>query len=425
MASTDTQPLHIDRPPARLASVRDDFPIFQRTVHDQPLTYLDSAATAQKPQAVIDAITRFYSHDYGTVRRGTYLLSQNATGAFEGVRAKAASFFNAASPDEIVFVRGTTEAINLVAHSLARLVQDDGPFLQEGDEVLISAMEHHANIVPWQLIREQTGIVLKVIPMDDRGVLMMDEYDQLLTERTKIVSVVHIANSLGTINPIKEIAAKAHAAGALVLVDGAQSAPHLPVDVQDLGCDFYACSGHKMLGPTGIGVLYGKHHLLQVMPPFQGGGEMIDKVTFAKTTFDDPPHRFEAGTPAIADVIGLGAAIDYLEGIGLETIAAWDRVLVAYAEERLRGVRGIRIIGEAPEKSGLVAFVHDTMHPFDLGTILDRAGVAIRVGHHCAQPVMEHFGVTATARVSFNLYNHREDIDRFMDGLAMAADMLE
>ena len=418
MSVTDTQSFHIDQPPARLESVRDDFPILRRTVHDQPLTYLDSAATSQKPQAVIDAITQFYAHDYGTVRRGTYLLSQNATGAFEGVRAKAAQFFNAASSEEIIFVRGTTEAINLVAHSLAR------GMLTEGDEVIISAMEHHSNIVPWQLVRDQTGIVLKVIPMDDRGVLLMDEYEKLLTERTKVVAVNHVANALGTINPVKQITDMAHEKGALVLVDGAQSAPHLPVDVQDLGCDFFACSGHKMLGPTGIGLLYGKHAVLETMAPFQGGGEMIDKVTFAVTSYEDPPHRFEAGTPAIADVIGLGAAIDYLEGVGMETIAAWDRVLVQYAEERLRSVPGIRIIGEAPEKSGLVAFVHDTMHPFDLGTILDRAGVAIRVGHHCAQPVMEHFGVTATARVSFNLYNRREDIDRFMDGLAMASEML-
>jgi cysteine desulfurase/selenocysteine lyase len=424
MNPTNTQSFHIDQVPAPLAAVRDDFPIFQRTMHDKPLTYLDSAATSQKPQTVIDAISRFYSHDYGTVRRGTYLLSQNATGAFEGVRAKAARFFNAAAPEEIVFVRGTTEAINLVAHSLARMERDGARFFQPGDEVLISAMEHHANIVPWQLVREQTGIVLKVIPMDDRGVLLLDEYEQLLTEKTKVVSVTHIANSLGTINPIKQIVAKAHDAGALVVVDGAQSAPHLPVDVRDLGCDFYACSGHKMLGPTGIGLLYGKHHLLEQMPPYQGGGEMIDKVTFEATTFEDPPHRFEAGTPAIADVIGLGAAIDYLSAVGLETIAAWDQVLVRYAEERLRAFPGIRIIGEAPEKSGLVAFVHDEMHPFDLGTILDRAGVAIRVGHHCAQPVMAHFGVTATARVSFNLYNRREDIDRFMDGLDMAANML-
>ena len=418
MATTNTSHCHIDQPPARLATVRDDFPIFQRTMHDKPLTYLDSAATSQKPQAVIDAITRFYSHDYGTVRRGTYLLSQNATGAFEGVRAQAAKFFNAASPEEIIFVRGTTEAINLVSQSLAR------GFLKEGDEVILSAMEHHANIVPWQLVREQIGIVLKVIPMDDRGVLLMDEYDKLLSDRTKIVAVNHVANALGTINPVKEITAKAHAVGALVMIDGAQSAPHLPVDLQDLDCDFYACSGHKMLGPTGIGLLYGKRDLLETMPPYQGGGEMIDKVTFEVTTYEDPPHRFEAGTPAIADVIGLGAAMNYLDGIGMETIAAWDRVLVAYAEERLRAFPGIRIIGEAPEKSGLVAFVHEEMHPFDLGTILDRAGVAIRVGHHCAQPVMAHFGVTATARVSFNLYNRREDIDRFMDGLAMAADML-
>lgn len=418
MTVATTPEYAIDQPPAGLRSVRDDFPIFRRTVHDQPLAYLDSAATSQKPQTVIDAITQFYAHDYGTVRRGTYLLSQNATGMFEGTRAKAARFFNAASADEIVFVRGTTEAINLVAQSLAR------GYLSEGDEVLLSAMEHHANIVPWQIVREQTGIVIKVIPMDDRGVLQLDALDTLLTERTKVVSVVHVANSLGTINPVKKIAARAHAVGALVLVDGAQSAPHLPVDVQELDCDFYACSGHKMLGPTGIGLLYGRQSVLENMPPFQGGGEMIDKVTFEQTTYEDPPHRFEAGTPAIADAIALGAALDYLDGIGLDTIAAWDRTLVVYAESRLRAFPGIRIIGEAPEKSGLVAFVHEEMHPFDLGTILDRAGVAIRVGHHCAQPVMQHFGVSATARVSFQLYNDRNDIDRFMDGLAMAADML-
>jgi cysteine desulfurase/selenocysteine lyase len=418
MGTTVEQTISIETPPPALARAREDFPIFSRTVHDKDLVYLDSAATSHKPRQVIDRLSSFYSQEYGTVRRGSYLLSQQATAHYECVRKKAAGFFNARSADEIVFVRGVTEGINLISHSIGR------GLVREGDEIVISEMEHHANIVPWQLLRAQTGIVLKVIPMDDRGQLIMEEAEKLITDRTKIVSVNHVANALGTVNPVKKLTEWAHAVGAWMVVDGAQSACHIPVDVQDLGCDFYICSGHKMLGPTGAGILYGREEVLAQMPPFQGGGEMIDKVDFDESTYDDPPHRFEAGTPAIAEVVGLGAAIDYLSTVGMENVEAWDQVLVDYATKRLREVPDLRIIGEAEQKSGLVAFVIGDLHPFDIAAILDRSGVCIRAGHHCAQPVMRHFGVPATARCSFNVYTVKHEIDALVDALMLAHDML-
>lgn len=418
METTFDQTLTIDSPPPALRRVRNDFPIFSRTVYGKKLSYLDSAATSHKPRAVIERLTNFYSQEYGTVRRGSYLLSQQATANYECVRKKAAGFFNARHSDEIVFVRGVTEGINLIAHSLSR------GMLKAGDEIVLSEMEHHANIVPWQLVREQTGIVLRVIPMDDKGQLLLDEAEKIIGPRTKVVSVNHVANSLGTINPVKQLGAWAHAVGALMVVDGAQSACHMPVDVQDLGCDFYLCSGHKLLGPTGAGILYGRQEVLAQMPPFQGGGEMIDQVTFEASTYDDPPHRFEAGTPAIAEVVGLGAAIDYLTTIGMQNVQAWDHILVEYATRRMLEVPGLRIIGEADEKSGLVAFVIGDLHPFDIAAILDRSGVCIRAGHHCAQPVMRHFGVAATARASFNVYTVKEEIDALIEGLLLAHDML-
>jgi len=410
-----TEPL---KPPAALASVRDQFPIFGRTVHEVPLVYLDTAATSQKPERVIDRLTRFYREEYGTVRRGSYLLCQQATAMYECARKKAAAFVNASRPEEIVFLRGVTEAINLLAVSLARTE------LKEGDEVVVSAMEHHANIVPWQLVQKSTGINIRVIPMDERGELVLESFDQLLSDRTKVVSLNHVSNALGTINPIKEIAERAHAVGAYVIVDGAQAAPHVQIDVQDLGCDFYAVSGHKMYGPSGAGFLYGRYELLEKMEPFLGGGEMIEKVAFDESTFEDPPYRFEAGTPPIAEVIGLGEAVDFLQEVGVDNIEQWDQTLLGYATEKLSAVPGLRIIGEAVRKSGLVAFVIDGLHPFDVAAILDRKGVAIRAGHHCAQPVMRHFDVPATMRASFGVYTQPSDIDALVDGLDLARDML-
>lgn len=401
-----------------LAGIRTQFPIFNRTVHGVPLVYLDTAATSQKPDRVIERLARFYRQEYGTVRRGSYLLCQQSTAMFECARKKVAQFVNAPTPDEIIFLRGVTEAINLVAVSFARSI------FKPGDEVLISAMEHHANIVPWQLVREQCGITLKVIPMNDRGELILEEYERLLSPRTRVVAVTHVANSLGTINPIAQISALAHAHGAAVLVDGAQAAPHLAIDVQALGCDFYAVSGHKMYGPTGAGFLYGRRAWLDKMAPFLGGGEMIDKVSFEETTFEEPPHRFEAGTPPIAEVIGLGEAIDFLGDIGMDRVTAWDEALLAYANGLLLDIPGLRIIGEAREKSGLIAFTIDGLHPFDVAAILDRKGIAVRAGHHCAQPVMRFYQVPATIRASFGVYTTKEDIDALAAGLLLARDML-
>lgn len=401
-----------------LERYRDDFPQLQRKIYDHPLTYLDTAATSLKPRQVIERLSEFYLHEYGTVRRGVYLLSQEATKTFEGVRANAARFLNAGRAEEVVFVRGVTEGMNLLANSLGEWR------LEPGDEILISEMEHHANILPWQFVAKRTGAKIIVAPITDKGDIDLDALRERVTSRTKIVSIVHISNALGTVNPVAAIGEIAHEAGALMIVDGAQSAPHIPVDVQALGCDFYVCSGHKMYGPTGAGLLYGRYELLAEMPPFLGGGEMIDKVTFESATFEEPPHRFEAGTPQIGEVIGLGAAIDYLNEIGMSTIAEHDAALTRYCEEKIREVPGVEVIGSPGLRSGLVPFVMEGGHPFDIGTLLDREGIAIRVGHHCAQPLLRRLGLSATARASFGIYNNFDDIDRFIDGLNFVSEML-
>ncbi|NVJ06831.1 cysteine desulfurase [Myxococcus sp. AM001] len=391
--------------------VREDFPILHQEVRGRPLVYLDSAATAQKPQAVIDALVRFYQHDNANVHRGVHVLSERATEAYEGARETVRRFINARDAKEIVFVRGTTEAINLVAQTYGR------KHIGAGDEVLITQMEHHANIVPWRMLCEQTGAVLKVIPVDDRGELVLDAVDALLTERTRILAVTQVSNALGTVVPVKELTRRAHAKGIPVLVDGAQAVTHFPVDVQDLGCDFYAFSGHKMFGPTGIGVLYGRKELLEAMPPYQGGGDMILSVTMEKVTYNRVPYRFEAGTPNLEGAVGLAAAIRYLEALGMENVAAHDRELLAYATQALEAVPGLRMVGTAREKSAVLSFMLAEVHPHDVGTILDREGICIRTGHHCAQPVMQHFKVPATSRASLALYNTREDVDALVRGL--------
>jgi len=391
--------------------VRADFPILRQEVRGRPLVYLDSAATSQKPQAVIDAIVRFYQHDNANVHRGVHVLSERATEAYEGARETVRRFINARDAKEIIFVRGTTEAINLVAQTYGR------KHLGPGDEVLITHIEHHANIVPWRMLCEQTGAVLKVIPVDDRGELLLDAVDALMTERTRILAVTQVSNALGTVVPVKELTRRAHAKGIPVLVDGAQAVTHFPVDVQDLGCDFYAFSGHKMFGPTGIGVLYGRMERLEPLPPYQGGGDMILSVTMEKVTYNRVPHRFEAGTPDLAGAVGLAAAIRYLEDLGMAAVAAHDQELLAYATKALESVPGLRIVGTAREKSAVLSFMLDDIHPHDVGTILDREGVCIRTGHHCAQPVMQHFKVPATSRASLALYNTTEDVDALVRGL--------
>lgn len=385
--------------------VRRDFPILREKPRGKPLVYLDNAATSQKPQAVIDTLTRYYRAENANIHRGIHYLSERATEAYEGARAAVARFLNAAEPREIVFVRSTTEAINLVAQSHVR------PRLQPGDEVVISAMEHHSNIVPWQIVCEQAGAALRVVPINDAGELVLEEYERLLGPRTKFVSMVHVSNALGTVTPVRRIVELAHSRGVPVLLDGAQAAPRLPVDVRGLDCDFYAFSGHKAYGPTGIGVLYGKAPLLEAMPPYQGGGDMILSVTFEKTLYNVIPFKFEAGTPHIAGGIGLGAAIAYLSGLGLDRIAAYEHGLLAYATDRVGAVPGVRLIGTAKEKAGILAFVVEGVHAHDVGTILDREGIAIRTGHHCAQPVLQRFGVPATARASLAFYNTRAEID--------------
>lgn len=390
---------------------RKDFPVLRQKVHGKPLVYLDNAATAQKPQVVIDALNRYYSMENANIHRGIYYLSEQATDAYEIARSRISRFINAAFPQEIVFVRGATEAINLVAQTFGRA------FIKAGEEIVISAMEHHSNIVPWQLLAGQTGAQLKVIPMNDRGELQLDQLDKFLGPKTKLVSVAHVSNALGTINPIKKIIQLAHQKRIPVLVDGAQAAPHLPVNVRDLDCDFYAFSGHKLYGPTGIGVLYGRRDWLEKMPPYQGGGDMISSVTFEKTTYNKIPYKFEAGTPHIAGVIGLGAAVDYLTHIGMEKIAYYEEELLHYATESLSRIPGLRLIGTAQEKAAVVSFIFENIHAHDIGTILDRSGVAIRAGHHCAMPVMDRFGVPATARASFAFYNTREEIDILATGL--------
>jgi cysteine desulfurase/selenocysteine lyase len=391
--------------------IRQDFPALQQKVRGRPLVYLDNAATSQKPQVVIDAIARYYQSENSNVHRGVHFLSEMATQAYENARTRVRQFLNAAHDREIIFTRGTTESINLVANSYSR------SRVRAGDEILISAMEHHSNIVPWQMVCEEKGAVLRVIPMNDAGELLLDEYERLLNERTRLVAVTYVSNALGTVNPVKAIIATAHRRGVPVLLDGAQAAPHLAVDVRDLDCDFFAFSGHKMFGPTGIGILYGKAELLEAMPPYQGGGDMISVVTFEKTLYNVLPYKFEAGTPDIAGAIGLGAAIEYLQRIGMDRIAAHEGDLLAYGTELLSAIRGLRIVGTAKEKAGVLSFVLDGVHAHDIGTILDHDGIAIRAGHHCAMPVMKRFGIPATARASLAFYNTREELDRLAKGI--------
>ena len=390
---------------------RSDFPILARQIHGKPLVYLDSANTTQKPVAVLERMERYYREENANIHRGTHLLSELATAAYEGARQKVRGFLNARSTREIVFLRGTTEAINLVASSFGQA------FVRAGDEILITHMEHHSNIVPWQLLCQRTGALLKVVPIDDRGEMIFEEYERLLTDRTKLVSIVHVSNALGTVNPVKRVIDLAHARNVPVLVDGAQSAPHVPVDVQAMDCDFFAFSGHKIYGPTGAGALYAKERWLEAMPPYHGGGDMIASVSFEKTTYNELPYKFEAGTSNIAGGIGVGAAIDYLLSLGLDAIAAHESRLLAYGTERLLEIPGLTLVGTAREKAGVLSFVMDEIHPHDIGTILDREGVAIRTGHHCAQPVMTRYGLPATARASLGLYNTREDLDALAKGL--------
>lgn len=385
--------------------IRADFPVLHQSVNGKPLIYLDNSASSQVPQVVIDRGSVYLEQEHSNIHRGVHYLSQKATTAYEGAREKVKRFINARESRECVFVRGATEGINLVMYGYGR------KFIGAGDEIVISAMEHHANIVPWQMLCEEKGARLRVIPMNDAGELLLDDYNVLLNERTKLVSLIHVSNALGTINPVKEMIAQAHKYGVPVLIDGAQAAPHMPVDVQDLDCDFYVFSGHKMYAPTGSGIIYGKAELLEQMNPFQGGGDMIKTVTFEKTVYADLPNKLEAGTPAIASQIGLGAAIDYLDSIGREQAAAYEAELLRYATERVSAIEGVRIIGTAKNKASVLSFVIDDIHPHDIGTILDQEGIAVRAGHHCAQPVMQRFNVPATARASFSFYNTKEEID--------------
>jgi cysteine desulfurase / selenocysteine lyase len=391
--------------------IREQFPILNRRVNGKPLIYLDNAATTQKPHAVIDAIRRYYSEHNSNIHRGVHYLSQKATEEYEGVRKKLKDFINADHTHEIIYVRGATEAINLVAHSFCR------NRIRANDEILISGMEHHSNIVPWQILCEETGAQLKVVPISDAGEIDRDEYGRLLGPKVKMVSLVHISNSLGTINDVKEMIAMAHARGIPILIDGAQAVSHMKVDVRDLDCDFYVFSGHKMFGPTGVGVLYGKTEHLEKMPPYQGGGDMIKSVTFEKTIYNELPYKFEAGTPNIAGVIGLGPAIDFIASIGLEHIARYEQELLRYATDAVSGVDGLRIIGTAAHKSAVISFMLEDVHPHDIGTIIDAEGVAIRTGHHCTQPVMQRFGIPATARASFAMYNTRKEVDALVKGI--------
>jgi cysteine desulfurase / selenocysteine lyase len=391
--------------------IRKDFPILYQEVHGKPLVYLDNAATAQKPQVVIDALAEYYTAGNSNVHRGLHQLSERATEAYEGARARIQHFLNAAHPREIVFVRGTTEGINLVAQTYGRRA------VGAGDDVVITELEHHSNIVPWQMLCEEKGAALRVVPIDNVGEVDLEAYEELLGERTRVVAVAHISNALGTIVPVKRMIEAAHRRGIPVLVDGAQAAPHLRVDVRALDCDFYTFSGHKTYGPTGIGVLYGKTALLESMPPFHGGGDMIKSVSFEKTVYNDLPYKFEAGTPHIAGAIGLGVALDYLEGLGLDRIAVYEHELLAYATERLSSLSGLRLVGTAREKAGVLSFLVEGIHAHDVGSILDREGIAVRAGHHCAMPVMTRFGVAATTRASLALYNTREEIDALLRGL--------
>jgi cysteine desulfurase/selenocysteine lyase len=399
------------------ARIRADFPALAQEVHGHPLVYLDSAATALKPQVVIDAVVRIYSRDCANVHRGVHTLSQRATDAYEGTREKMQRFINAPALEEVVFTRGTTDAINLVAQSWAR------PRLGRGDQILITGLEHHANIVPWQMVRDQTGAELVVVPVRDNGEVRIEDVEERLTERTRIVAVAHVSNALGTVLPVREIAERAHARGAIVLVDGAQAAPHLRVDVRALGCDFYCLSAHKIYGPSGAGILWARRALLEEMQPIEGGGDMIRSVTFERTTYADVPYKFEAGTPSIASVVGMSAAVDYLSAIGWDAIWAHEQELLAYATQRLGEIPGVRIYGTAPGKIGVLSFTMASAHPHDIGTIVDAYGVAIRTGHHCAQPVMQRFGIPATARASLGLYSTREDVDALIRALHHVQEM--
>lgn len=400
------------------AQIRAQFPILQQTENGQPLVYLDGGATSQKPLQVIEALDRYYREENANVHRGVYGLSERATELYEGARETSRQFLNAKSTKEIVFVRGTTEAVNLVAHSwgLANL--------KAGDEVIVTEMEHHSNIVPWQLLRDQLGIRLNVLRMNDRGEICLNALKSQMTEKTKLLAVTHMSNALGTINPVKEMTEIAHSFGAKVLVDGAQATPHMTVDVQDIGCDFYALSGHKMYGPTGIGVLYGKEELLDVMPPYQGGGDMIYSVTFEKTEYNVLPYKFEAGTPHISGAIGLAEAMKFVQSIGLDRIAAYEAALLKYATEQLKAIDGLRVIGEAEHKGGVISFIIDGVHPHDMATLMDQDGIAVRASHHCAMPVMQHFNVPATIRASLGVYNNQSDIDRLVASILEAKEML-
>ena len=402
-----------------LQKIRQDFPILHQQVNDYPLVYLDNAASSQKPVQVIDAVADYYRYDNANVHRGVHRLSQRATDAYEGARSKVRGFLNAQSDKEIIFVRGATEAINLIAQSFVR------PHLHAGDEILISHMEHHANIVPWQMVCEQTGASLKVIPMTDVGELDLSTIDNLLNERTKILAVGHVSNALGTINPIKELINKAHAKAIPVLIDGAQAVPHMTVDVQGLDCDFYVFSGHKMFAPTGIGALYGKQDLLEVMPPWQGGGDMILSVSFEHTQYNELPYKFEAGTPNIAGAIGLGAAIDYMQNLGIAKLGQHEHDLLTAATEKVEAMDGVKIIGTAKNKASVLSFMIEGVHPHDVGTIFDQQGVAIRTGHHCAQPVMQFFGIPATARASFAFYNTIEEVDALIKGIKKVQELFK
>ncbi len=399
--------------------IRKDFPILKEQVYGKPLTYLDNAATTQKPQAVIDTLTQYYSKENANIHRGIFCLSEQATKRYKSARHKVQEFLGAASDKEIIFVRGATEAINLVAHCYGRT------FLKAGDEILITHMEHHSNIVPWQMLAKEIGIKLKVAPINDQGELILEDFKKLLTDKVKLVSVVHVSNALGTVNPVREIVRLAHAKGIPVMVDGAQAVAHMSVNVRDLDCDFYAFSGHKLLGPTGIGVLYGKKEFLEKMPPYQGGGDMIRSVTFEKTDYNDLPYKFEAGTPHIAGVIGLGAAIDYIQSVGLGRIESYEQELLKYGTEKLLQVPGLRLIGTAKHKSAILSFVLGEAHAHDIGTILDRQGIAIRAGHHCAMPVMQRFNVPATTRASLAFYNTREEIDRLVAALREVTEVFQ
>lgn len=400
-----------------LVQIRNDFPILHRKVNGQPLVYLDNAATSQTPLPVIDAISDYYKHTNANIHRGVHALSQEATDQYEAARQKIQQHFNAKHTHEIILTSGTTHAINLVANGFASL-------LNQGDELIVSALEHHANIVPWQMLCQRTGATLKVIPMTDAGILDMDAFDQLVNVRTKVVFVNHVSNALGVINPIEQIIEKAHAVGAAVLIDGAQATPHLIPDVQALNADFYTTSAHKICGPTGIGMLYGKEEWLRKLPPYQGGGEMIDQVTFEKTTYADLPHKFEAGTPNIAGGVGFGAAIDYMNGIGFETIAAHENDLLQHATEKLNKIEGLRIYGDVQNKVAVISFNVDGLHPYDIGTLLDKMGIAVRTGHHCCQPIMDFYQIPGTVRASFAFYNTHEEVERFITGVEKAVSML-